>query len=162
MSKEQLLPLRLAREICQRLLERRSISVGHLPQALRDVGGATARLVKDDPHKCALSSAGDLVLRLVERGRIRNPGAAVDSLAELSGEMNRIAGLVPPEKVQPALRSAVDLALKLLETNATGSEPLARTLEALTLACAGLIPDQPRPQLPPPPRGRAGRKNSGG
>ncbi|MDR1109395.1 MAG: hypothetical protein LBP92_01540 [Deltaproteobacteria bacterium] len=154
MDKERQLPLRLAREICLRLVERRVLSAVRLPGALAEVGSVAASLsAGNGPHR-VLASAGDLVLRLIERGRLGTPQAASEALMELNSTLLAIAAGLPAHKAGTALRSAVDLALKLLETNSSGPEPLGRTLALLAEASADLLPDPSFPPVQPAKRNR--------
>ncbi|MDR2368221.1 MAG: DUF3292 domain-containing protein [Deltaproteobacteria bacterium] len=146
MNKETELPLRVAREICQRLLERRVLSAAKLPDALSSIGAAAAGLLAGNGSHRALSLAADLTMRLIERGRLGNPGTAIEALTELNATLREILTKLPPGKAEAALKSAVDLALKLLETSATGSDPLALTLLRLAEASAALLPEPPNPK----------------
>jgi hypothetical protein len=145
------LPLRLAREICQRFLERRVMSVSRLPEAMSQVGLVAKNLLSAEGNHQVLASAGDLVLRLIERGRLGTPQAAVEALTEITEVLCDLSAKLDPQKASIALRSAVDLTLKLLETNAAGVEPLAKTLETLALTCASLLPEGTKEGAAPAP-----------
>jgi hypothetical protein len=85
-------------------------------------------------------------MRLIERGRLGNPKAAMDSLTELTRLLTKVSLELPQAKAPAAVKSAVDLTLKLLETNAIGPDSLAVTLRNLALASAKLLPDTQVPK----------------
>jgi hypothetical protein len=149
-TKETELPLRLAREICQRLIERRLLSAANLPEALTFLGLAARDLLAGKAGANGeLALAGDLTVRLVERGRLGNPSAAANSLAKLTAVLRDVAANIHPAKAEAALKCAVDLALKLLETNAIGPDALGENLRRLAETAAVLLP------VPSDPAGRA-------
>jgi hypothetical protein len=166
MDKEQQLPLRLAREICQRLIERRVLSATRLPETLIKVGQAIASFQAEVQPFKVLKPAGDLTLRLIERGRLGTPEAACNILQELTKALAEIAAKLPQGKADIALTSAVDLTLKLLETNTAGSAPLAETLAILAEKSAELLPEPiPTPPKttspkPPPPKPTAPKSHN--
>jgi hypothetical protein len=143
MDKERQLPLRVAREICQRLIERRLLSASKLPEALSSVGGAALGLSGPSQGPKVLALAGDLTARLIERGRLGTPASAIEALTELSNTLSTIWARLHPAKAEAAIKNAVELALKLLETNTTGSDPLAVTIEKLAQTAVELLPDPP-------------------
>ena len=157
MDKEQRLPLRLAKEFCQRFIERRVLSAAKLPEALKALGEAAMSLIAESQGSEALSLAGDLTARLIERGRLGTPAAAEKSLTELTRSLSEIYSALPPAKAGAALKCAVKLALKLLETNTTGSEPLPLTIRKLAEASAGLMPSPPATAAPAAPKDRSKR-----
>ncbi|MDR2386734.1 MAG: hypothetical protein LBE80_04000, partial [Deltaproteobacteria bacterium] len=106
MNKEQELPLRLARELCLRFLERRLLSVSKLPDSLTLLGRGAEAILKENLSGRVLSWAGDLTLRLVERGRLGSPAAALEYLKELSQALANIWQALPPERAEAALKSS--------------------------------------------------------
>jgi hypothetical protein len=119
-----------------------------LPEALTSVGNVAASLLGDNQSHKVLAMAGDLTLRLIERGRLGTPAAASESLTGLTQALSQVSSQLPPAKAEAATRSAVDLALKLLETNSAGPASLATTLGILAQASASLLPESPAAPLP--------------
>ncbi|MDR2300957.1 MAG: hypothetical protein LBF38_02800 [Deltaproteobacteria bacterium] len=143
MNKEQELPLRLARELCQRFIERRILSVAKLPEALALLGRGAEALLKENASSRVLAMAGDLTIRLVERGRLGTPAAALANLESLCRDLAEVWAKLPPGAAELATKSSVELVLKLLETNAAGLEPLPETLLRLAQVSADLLPQLP-------------------
>ncbi|MDR0354233.1 MAG: hypothetical protein LBJ64_00615 [Deltaproteobacteria bacterium] len=142
------LPLRLAKEICQKLLERRLLSAAKLPETLKRLGDLSAELLLASPDPPILSLAGDLVLRLVERGRLGTSQAAGEALSLLTEVLSQVNAELPAHKSGAALKSSVDLSLKLLETNAAGPDHLPEIIRSLAFISADLLPDEEQKPKP--------------
>jgi hypothetical protein len=129
-------------------LERRLLTVTKLPEAMTLLGRGAEALLNENGSSRVLALAGDLTIRLVERGRLGTPSAALANLETLSRALAEIWALMPPEAAQSALKSSVDLVLKLLETNAAGLDPLPETLRILAQVSADLLPRVPDAHAP--------------
>ena len=133
--------LQLAREICQKLIERRLLGASQVAGSLEWLGAGLRAMGENESAKPAMKWAGELTLRLVEQGRARTPQIALDTMGEIVDGLGRITGKLSPEKAPQALRAAVDLALKLLEVHFISQNQLLGTIESLALAAAKVLPE---------------------
>ncbi|MDR2442265.1 MAG: hypothetical protein LBE31_01940 [Deltaproteobacteria bacterium] len=147
MSKRSELPLRLAKEICQKLVERRLLGLQKLPGALSYLGENIRNMLVDERGVPILTKSGDLTLRLIEQGSNRTPEQALDTLKELTEALKSIALNIPPERAIPALRTAVDLTIKLLEVHFISNSQVIETVNKLALTAATIMPELPAPRV---------------
>ena len=114
----------LARDLCLRLIERRTISPEQLPGALGLLARAAENLMAAEAGGpggvYAARLARDMTLKLIERNLVSTAQAAAESLAENWRLVRRAAEGLPPVSAPAALAAARDLALKFLETGRLG------------------------------------------
>jgi hypothetical protein len=132
----------LAREICQKLVERRLLGSAKAAEALEWLGAGIRPLAEIPEDRAALLRAGDLTLRLIEQGRARTPALALETLSGLAAQLKGLEGRLPADKADEALKAAVEMALKLLEVHFVSQSQLPSTLESLALAAAKVLPDR--------------------
>ena len=132
----------LARDICLRLIERRTISPEQLPGALGFLARAAENLMAAEtggPEGLyAARLARDITLKLIERNLVGTAPAAAESLAENWRLVRRAAEGLPPASAPVALAAAKDLALKFLETGRLGRAEWPEMFIRLARAAAGL------------------------
>jgi hypothetical protein len=88
-----------------------------------------------------LAWAGELTLRLIERGRSRTPQLAFETLKAMTAHLSDVAGRLPAAIARPALRSGVDLTLKLLEVSFISQSQVASMVESVAMAAASAVGD---------------------
>ena len=114
----------LARDLCLRLIEHRTIAPENLPGALSFLARAAENLMAAEAggpeglYPARL--ARDLTLKLIERNLVGTVEGAAESLAENWRLVRLAAEGLPPASAPAALGAARDLALKLLETGRLG------------------------------------------
>jgi hypothetical protein len=132
----------LARDICLRLIERRTIAPEQLPGTLGFLARAAENLMAAEAggpeglYPARL--ARDLTLKLIERNLVGTAQGAAESLAENWRLVRRAAEGLPPASAPAALNAARDLALKFLETGRLGRADWPEMFLRLARAAAGL------------------------
>ena len=132
----------LARDLCLRLIERRTLAPEQLPGALSFLARAAENLMAaetggpDSLFPARL--ARDLTLKLIERNMVVTIQGTAESLAENWRLVRRAAEGLPPASAQAALGAARDLALKFLETGRLARADWPEMFVRLARAAAGL------------------------
>ncbi|MDR2455729.1 MAG: hypothetical protein LBE49_03935 [Deltaproteobacteria bacterium] len=139
MAKEDF-ALKLAREICQKLIEKRLMGASNLPGSLEWLGLSLRPLREAEEAMPALKWAGDLSLRLIEQGRARTPQTAFETVQSLNLGLRGVFASLPPSVAKEAMRTAVDLALKLLEVHFISQSQLMPAIESLANSAARALP----------------------
>ncbi|MDR1656965.1 MAG: hypothetical protein LBT47_05345 [Deltaproteobacteria bacterium] len=139
MSKKNELPLRLAKEICQKLIERRLLGAEKVPVSLTEIGQCLKTMLEASPEPPLLSLAGELTLKLIEQGRLRTPQQALETIENLNLELKTLSASLPSAQAEPALRSAVNLTVKLLEVHFVSQSQVANTVAKLARASNDLL-----------------------
>ncbi|MDR1486381.1 MAG: hypothetical protein LBT62_00075 [Deltaproteobacteria bacterium] len=144
MANNSELPLKIAREMSLKFLERRLLNVAKLPLALESFGKSAQKLlIENEEEKIpALSLAFDLTARLIEKGRLGTIQAAIDTLTDLTAAIREIAADIQPHKAAGSIKTAVDLVLKLLETNAISPPNVVPALKNLSDIAASVLADE--------------------
>jgi hypothetical protein len=131
----------LARDLCLRLIERRTMSPEQLPGALGLLARAAENLMAAEAGGqeglFPARLARDLTLKLIERNLVGTAPAAAESLAENWRLVRRAADGLPPALAPAALTAARDLALKFLETGRLGRAEWPEMFVRLARAAAG-------------------------
>jgi hypothetical protein len=132
----------LARDLCLRLIERRTLAPEQLPGALGFLALAAENLMAAEaggPESLYPARlARDLTLKLIERNLVGTVQATAESLAENWRLVRRAAEGLPPAAAPAALGAARDLALKFLETGRLGRTEWPEMFIRLARAAAGL------------------------
>ncbi|MDR3203484.1 MAG: hypothetical protein LBV23_01895 [Deltaproteobacteria bacterium] len=133
------LPLKLAKEICLKLIERGLLAASKLPSTLETSAKSLSDLLSGSPSPPALSLAGQLTLRLIERGRIGSCAAAIETVVNLTETMTTLSSQAKSAQISQALTAAAELTSKLLETNSISFNQISQTLSQLTQAALRAI-----------------------
>ena len=133
--------LKLAREICQKLVEKGLLGSSMVAESLEWLGLSLRPIIEAKDDMPVMEWARELTLRLIELGRARNPQAAFEILSDLPPKLREAALGLPPDKASQAIWAAVDLSLKLLEVNFISQSQLMSTIESLAASAAKVIPD---------------------
>jgi len=132
----------LARDLCLRLIERRTLAPEQLPGALSLLARAAENLMAaetggpDGLFPARL--ARDLTVKLIERNFVVTVQGTAESLAENWRLVRRAAEGLPPASAPAALGAARDLALKFMETGRLGRADWPEMFIRLARAAAGL------------------------
>ena len=132
----------LARDLCLRLIERRTLAPEQLPGALSLLARAAENLMAaetggpDGLFPARL--ARDLTVKLIERNFVVTVQGTAESLAENWRLVRRAAEGLPPASAPAALSAARDLALKFMETGRLGRADWPEMFFRLARAAAGL------------------------
>lgn len=141
--------INMARDICLKLVERRTLAPDQLTAAMSLLTTSAQNMFReiDDPHGLYLMRlARDFTVKLIERNLINNVQAAAAALSENGRMVAEVAARLDPRLAPAALNSARDLALKLLETGRLSLASLPAMFEELARSVAG---EQARAQIPP-------------
>ncbi|MDR0881143.1 MAG: hypothetical protein LBP55_01160 [Candidatus Adiutrix sp.] len=132
--------INLSRDICLRLVERRSLAPEQLTEAMNFLTVSAENLFHDlgAPKGLYLVRlARDFTLKLIERNLIGNVQAAASSLVEYGQMAADISAQLDPALAQVALNTARDLTLKLLETGRLSRPSLPALFEKLAHTVVG-------------------------
>ena len=83
--------LRLAREICQKLVERRLLGSAQVADSLEWLGRSLRPLAEAEEAMPFVNWAREITLRLIEQGRLRTPQAVFETLSEIVDKIKEIA-----------------------------------------------------------------------
>jgi hypothetical protein len=132
----------LARDLCLRLIERRTLAPEQLPGALSLLARAAENLMADETGGpdglFPARLARDLTVKLIERNFVVTVPGTAESLAENWRLVRRAAEGLPPASAPAALGAARDLALKFMETGRLGRADWPDMFIRLARAATGL------------------------
>jgi hypothetical protein len=132
--------LRLAREICQKLVEKRLLGSSQAGEALEWLGLGLRPMFEEKEAMPVMDWARELALRLIEQDKARTPQAVFEILSDMRPRLKEAALSLPSEKAAQAMWAAADLALKLLEVNFISQAQLIPTIENLASSAAKVLP----------------------
>ena len=132
----------LSRDLCLRLIERRTIAPDQLLGALSFLARSAENLMAAEAGGSAglysARLARDLTLKLIERNLVGTVQGTAESLAENWRLVRRAAEGLPPALAPTTLEAARDLALKFLETGRLGRAEWPEMFIRLARGLAGL------------------------
>ncbi|MDR1921020.1 MAG: hypothetical protein LBS31_04660 [Candidatus Adiutrix sp.] len=131
--------LSLARDLCLKMIERRSIAPEQLPGALSLLTVAAENVfaqTRDGAGLWVVRLARDFTLKAIERNQVAGPTAAAAYLAEFAFMIYGTAQKLHGADLQGPLSAAKDLVLKLLETGRISSGAVPALFEELALAAS--------------------------
>ena len=111
--------INIARDLCLKLIERRTIAPEQLSGCLAFLTVAVENLfqeIDDGDGLWLVRLARDLTLKMIERNLAASPQAVAEALAHNGAMVAAVAGSLEPKAAPAALNAARDLCLKLLET----------------------------------------------
>lgn len=133
--------INIARDLCMKLIERRTISPDQLPAALAFLTVAAENLFReanDGGGLWLVRLARDLTLKIVERNLASSLQSVAETLAENGRMVASVAAGLDQAAAPAALNAARDLCLKLLETGRLTRSALPGLFAELAQSAAGL------------------------
>lgn len=128
------LSLKIAEDLCLRLLERRTTNPSKVPGLISLIGGRCLAMLEGegDTGLPLLRMSASLTGRLIERGSLSDPEAICRHLSEFLGTLREIAAGLPKGHERDILATAVTLTLKMLETKFLSQANVQKTLREIT------------------------------
>ncbi len=133
--------INLARDLCLKLIERRSLSPEQLAASLSLLSAAARNLfaeIEDGDGLWLVRLGRDFTLKMIERGQIANAQAAALALVENTRLAAETAAELPPPARIAAVGAARDLALKMAETGRLSRSGLGDLFKEIARAAGGV------------------------